>query len=157
MPGGVNNIGPGAVVISAIGGLALAQGGTHLQREPASSAGVIAAFVEAGLADLQHPTLDSWWRERGYRGNVNHIPALMIDGFFDVESRGAFEGYSALRDDGAHLIVVGGHDGAPAGAGGGVGTMNAWLDHYLRDVDNGVDREPRVRLWMSDGDREDFL
>ncbi len=88
---------------------------------------------------------------------VGHVPALIIDGFFDVESRGAFEGYSALRDDGAHMIVVGAHDGAPQGTDAGVGKMNAWVDRYLRGIDNGVEREPRVQMLMSDGDREDYL
>ena len=63
---------------------------------------------------------------------MNHLPILMIDGFFDVESRGAFQAYQALKGDGAHLLVVGGHDGAPAGTDGGAAETNAWFDHYLR-------------------------
>jgi predicted acyl esterase len=157
VPGGVNNIAPGAAVIVGIGGITLSQGFEHFSRDPLSALGLTRAFVEAGLNDLTRPTLDSWWRERGMRGNVNDIPALVIDGFFDVESRGAFEGYTALREDGAHMIVVGAHDGAPVGTDAGVGKMNAWLDRYLRGVDNGVEREPRVQLLMSDGDREDYL
>jgi putative CocE/NonD family hydrolase len=81
----------------------------------------------------------------------------MIDGFFDVESRGAFQAYQALRGDGAHLVVVGAHDGAPAGTDGGVGETAAWFDHYLRGVANGVERHRRVQLWLADGDREDDL
>jgi putative CocE/NonD family hydrolase len=157
VPGGVNNIAPGTAVLLEIGGIALSQGGSRIQRDPAGQFPTLASFVQAGLADLEHPTLDDWWRERGYRGNVNHIPALVIDGFFDVESRGAFEGYGILKGDGAHMIVVGAHDGAPSGTDGGIATMNAWVDHYVRGVDNGVDREPRVRLLMSDGDREDYM
>ena len=42
----------------------------------------------------------------------------MADGFFDVESRGAFQAFQELRGDGAHLLVVGAHDGVPAGSGG---------------------------------------
>ena len=45
----------------------------------------------------------------------------MVNGFFDVESRGAFQGYQELRDDGAHLVVIGAHDGAPAGTDAGYG------------------------------------
>ena len=79
-----------------------------MQRDPLVGAATCSRrSSRPGLDDLAHPTLDDWWRERGMRGNVNDIPALVIDGFFDVESRGAFEGYTALREDGAHLIVVG--------------------------------------------------
>ena len=100
-------------MLGLIGAPAAAQGA----RPPAARPGV-GADVAAGLADagpergVAHPTLDAWWRERGFRGDVNHLPILMIDGFFDVESRGAFQAYQALRGDGAHLSSIGAHDGA---------------------------------------------
>jgi putative CocE/NonD family hydrolase len=72
-----------------------------------------------------------------------------------VESRGAFQGYRVLRRDGAHLYVIGAHDGAPAGTDGGVGEARAWLDRYVRGIRNGVGRHPRVQLWLADGDGED--
>jgi putative CocE/NonD family hydrolase len=81
----------------------------------------------------------------------------MTDGFFDVESRGAFQAFQALKDDGAHLLVVGAHDGVPAGSGGSDRQRVAWYDRYLRDVDNGIDREPVVQLLLAHGDREDML
>jgi putative CocE/NonD family hydrolase len=81
----------------------------------------------------------------------------MIDGFFDVESRGAFQAYQALRDDGAHLMVIGAHDGAPAGTDGGIGETSDWFDHFMRGAPNGVEQHPRVQLWLADGDREDML
>jgi predicted acyl esterase len=158
VPGGVSNLLPGVGVLGLIGAPALEQGGDRLARDPGSSTDVMAGLFEAGLnAGLLHPTLDDWWRERGFRGNVNHFPVLVIDGFFDVESRGAFEGYQALRDTGAHLLVVGGHDAAPAGTDRGVPEAQAWLDHYVRGVANGVEQHPRVRLLMADGDREDMV
>src|SRR5207302_8966039 len=100
------------------------------------------------------PPLAPWWRRGGFRGDVNPLPILMIDGFFDVESRGAFQAFQALRGDGAHLLVIGAHDGAPAGTDGGLGESRAWFDHYVRGVDNGVNRHPAVQLWMSDGSRD---
>jgi predicted acyl esterase len=158
VPGGVSNLLPGVGVLGLIGAPALEQGGDRLARDPGSATDVMAGLFEAGLnAGLLHPTLDDWWRERGFRGNVNHFPVLVIDGFFDVESRGAFEGYQALRDTGAHLLVVGGHDAAPAGTDRGAPEAQAWLDHYVRGVANGVEQHPRVRLLMADGDREDMV
>ena len=138
----INNTGPGLGVLALIGAPALAQG-----RPAAARAGVLArhrrrACSGPGSTRLQHPTLDDWWRERGFRGDVNHLPILMIDGFFDVESRGAFQAFQQLRGDGAHLVVVGAHDGAPAGTDGGAGDAQAWFDHYLRGVDNGVESQP---------------
>ena len=79
-------------------------GADRLQRAPQTAPGRRAGLVGAGInGESLHPTLDYWWRQRGFRGDVNHLPILMVDGFFDVESRGAFQAYQALRGDGAHL------------------------------------------------------
>lgn len=158
VPGGVSNIVPGAGVILLIGGAALIQGPDRLQRNPASSLDTIAGLFTSGLdAGLLHPTLDEFWEQRRYRGDANDLPILMINGFFDVESRGAFQAFQELRGDGAHLLMAGGHDGAPQGTDGGVAETKAWFDHYLRGIDNGVEDRPAVQLLMSDGDREDML
>jgi uncharacterized protein len=156
-PGGVSNLIPAAGVLGLIGAPALAQSPARLGRDPASGLDTAAGLMGAGLNGLAHQSLDAFWRERGSRGDVNHLPILMIDGFFDVESRGAFQAYQQLRGDGAHLLVVGAHDGAPAGTDGGIADTRAWFDHYLRGIDNGIEQQPRVKLWLADGDREDDL
>jgi putative CocE/NonD family hydrolase len=85
------------------------------------------------------------------------MPILMHDSFFDVESRGAFEAYQALRPSGAHLLVVGGHDGAPAGTDDGVAEIKAWFDHYLLGDPNGVDTQPPVQMLLPEGSRESYI
>lgn len=156
-PGGVSNLLPGVGVAGLIAGPALEQGPDRLQRAPLSSLTTATGLATADLAAIEHPTLDTWWQQRGFRGDVNHLPILMIDGFFDVESRGAFQAFQALRGDGAHLLVVGGHDGAPAGTDDGSAGAEAWFDHYLRGVDNGVTAQPAVQLLLSTGDRVQYL
>src|SRR3954466_9303505 len=157
VPGGVSNAVPGTGVLALIGAPAAAQGIDRLGRAPQSAADIAQGLADAGLNAATRPTLDRWWRERGMRGDVNPLPILMIDGFFDVESRGAFQAYRQLRRDGAHLTVVGAHDGAPVGTDGGAAQTRAWFDHYLLGARNRVQREPRVKLWLADGDREDEL
>lgn len=157
-PGGVSNSAVGLGVLGLIGAPATAQLPDRLQRAPGTTPDLAAGMVDAGVSGgLLHPTLDSWWRKRGFRGDVNHLPILMIDGFFDVESRGAFQAFQALRGDGAHLLVIGAHDGAPAGTDGGLGESRAWFDHYVRGIDDGVQQHPTVQLWLSDGSRESDL
>jgi putative CocE/NonD family hydrolase len=158
VPGGITNLVPGAGVIALIGGVALMQGPDRLVRDPQSSLDILQGLFDSGLnAGFKHPTLDTYWQQRGWRGDANDIPVLMINGFFDVESRGAFEAYRALEADGAHLLMAGGHDGVPVGTDGGAAEATAWLDHFVRGVDNGVETHPRVQLLMSNGDREDYL
>ena len=158
LPGGVPNSVPGLGVLGLIGGPALAATPERLRRDPAAIATVAAGLADAGINARQHQSLDSYWLERGMRGDVNHLPILVVDGFFDVESRGAFQAYQALRGDGAHLMVIGAHDGVPEGLEGLREAEDAaWFDHYLRGVDNGIELQPRVKLWLADGDREDDL
>src|SRR3954470_12239945 len=157
VPGGVSNLIPGVGVMGLIGAPAAEQSPDRLQRDPASGVDTVGGLNSAGASALMHPELDAWWQERGFRGDVNHLPILMVDGFFDVESRGAFQAYQELRGDGAHLVVVGAHDGAPAGTDGGVGESRAWFDHYVAGAANGVETHPAVQLWLSDGSRESDL
>jgi predicted acyl esterase len=157
MPGGISNLGPAAGVMLLIGAPALIQSPDRIS-DPASGLALLLGLLSAGLeGGFAHPTLDSWWQQREFRGDVNHVPTLILNGFFDVESRGAFQAYQQLRSSGAHMLLVGGHDGAPAGTDDGVADANRWLDHFVRGVDNGIDAEPRVQMLMSRGDREDYL
>jgi uncharacterized protein len=156
-PGGVPNGIPSAGVFALIGAPLLQHGPGRFQRDPASSLDAAAGMARLPAEYQLHPTLDGYWRERGFRGDVNDLPILMIDGFFDVESRGAFQAFQELRGDGAHLLVVGAHDGVPAGSGGADRQRASWYDRYLRDVDNGIDHEPAVQLFLANGDREDML
>lgn len=157
-PGGIFNFMPGTGVEALIGAPAAAQGPARFQRSPLSGLDTIIGLTITGIdGGFSDPTLDSWWRERGFRGEAQHLPILMIDGFFDVESRGAFQAFRRLRSDGAHLIVIGAHDGAPAGTDGGAKATKRWFDHYLRRVRNGTANAPRVQLWLADGSRESYL
>lgn len=157
VPGGVLNLVPGAGVLAMIGAPALLQGIDRLQRDPASSLDVVGGLFGTGLNVLAHPTLDEWWQQRGWRGDANDIPVLMINGFYDVESRGAFQAFQALRGDGAHLVMEGGHDGVPSGTDGGAAEAAAWLDHFLRGVPNGVEDSPPVSLTLARGSKPSYL
>ena len=156
VPGGIMNLVPGAGVLALIGAPTLLQSDGRLD-DPLSGLEAALGMIGAGLDGLLHKSLDGWWSERGFRGDANDLPILMVAGFFDVESRGAFEGYQELRDDGSHLIVVNAHDAAPAGTDAGYVESRAWFDHHLLGVDNGIEDGPRVKLWLADGDREDFV
>lgn len=155
-PGGVSNLVPAAAVMTMIGAPALIQGPDRLIRDATSIVDIVGGLLDAGLTGLLTPSIDGWWRERRFRGNANSFPVLVLNGFFDVESRGAFEGYRKLRRYGAHLVVAGAHDGYAGGTDGGVAEARAWLDRYVRGVRNGVEDHPRVQLWLADGRREDM-
>ena len=154
-PGGISNAIPGLGVLGLIGAPAAEEG---FGRNPVSDFDTTIGLFNAGLsAGLEHQTLDQWWQQRGFEGEAQHLPILMLDSFFDVESRGAFQAFQALRPDGAHLLVVGAHDGAPKGTDDGDGEMKLWFDHYLLGAPNGVTRQPRVQMLLANGSREGYL
>ena len=160
VPGGVPNSVPGLAVLSAIGGLALAQADQRLSRDPLSGTEVVLGLLGSGLsAGLLNPTLNTYWKERGFRGDANEIPTLLIDGVFDVEPRGDYQAFQQLQAQGtpAQLLVVGAHDGAPRGTDHGVAQIDKWLDRWVLGVQNGVEDEPAVQMLVADGGREQFL
>lgn len=156
-PGGIPNGVPALGVFALIGAPALAAVPDRLGRDPRSLVPVLGGFGQLAIDYLTHPTLDGWWRERGFRGDANGLPVLAVNGFFDVESRGAFEAFQALAGNGSHLYVVGAHDGVPAGSGGTEDVTRRWFDHHLRGLDTGIDEDPTVQLWLADGDRAEML
>ena len=156
-PGGIPNAVPALGVYGLIGAPAVSLFPDRFGRDPLSLVDLANGFAGTAVDYNLHPTLDEWWQQRGFRGDANEIPIFMTDGFFDVESRGAFEAFQELRGNGAHLYVVGAHDGIPEGSGGAAEPTRRWFHHHLLDADNGIDREPAVQLWMANGDRASML
>lgn len=155
--GGISNAGPGVAVEAEIAGPWLANVPNRTQQQPASVLPSVGGFVTAPAAIADHPTEDSFWGDRSFRGNRNRIPILADDGFYDVESRGAFLGYRANRRYGSHLLVIGAHDGFAGGTSGPFPHYTRWFDHYVRGIDNGANRAPRVSLYLSQGSHKRLL
>lgn len=158
-PGGIPNLAAGLFVLVGIGGPAAVETFSRLARDPLQSiVDPTLGIFGVGLDYLAHPTLDDWWLERGMRGDVNSLPTLMITSFYDVEPRGPFQAFQELRGNGAHLLVVGAHDGAPVGTETlRFDEQKKWYDRYLKGSDNGVESEPKVQMLMSNGDRLSYL
>jgi predicted acyl esterase len=160
--GGIQNSVPGAYVEGAIFGPWFADTPGRTEQQPVAGTPDGAAGYVTAPADVQaHLTEDSYWRDRTFRGDHDHIPVLADVGFYDVESRGAFLAYRATRRYGSHLLVIGAHDGWPvntrSGPGGPFPYYAAWFDHYVRGVENGIDAQPSVSAYLSDGSRGNLL
>jgi putative CocE/NonD family hydrolase len=147
--GGINNTVPGLAVAAGIGGPWLAE--QQNQRDPFAFLSAGAGHLSTPVTVASHPTYDDYWKERSFRGQRTPFPVLADDGFYDVESRGAFLGYRATRAAGSKLLVIGAHDGWPVTTRGPFPAYARWFDHHLRGLRNGVDREPRVDLYLSKG------
>ncbi len=116
---------------------------------------------------LDHPSLDGFWRQRGYQASLlnTNAPAMHVSGWYDDVLIGTLENFSALSrrtpSRGYQKLVIGpwGHrtnagrrlgdvDFGPQAVIDFDGLQQRWFDRWLRGIDNGVDREPPVRLFV---------
>jgi putative CocE/NonD family hydrolase len=125
---------------------------------------------------LAHPTYDDFWRTLAPRERHADItvPACNIGGWYDVFLGGTLANYTGMRASGGserartlQRLVVGPwshsiHGGAFVERDYGpfagtdeldlTGLQLRWFDHVLRDLDNGVDRESPVHLFVMGAD-----
>jgi predicted acyl esterase len=152
-PGGILNLVPGAVVGLGVGGLLLSASIDKPIEGLQSGLG----FLGTVTSIFTHQSRDSFWEGHSQRPGPNHFPVLADTGFYDPEARGPFESFKALKADGAHLMILGAHDGWAASTGGPFPQYRRWFDRYLLGQANGIDSEPRVKLWLGNGSREALL
>lgn len=165
-PGGIPAIAPAFVVGTGVGLPILLSAPDRLQDADKTPVEHFLDALRSGLgilgilpdAFITHVTEDEYWLSRTQRPShgANTFPVLANTGFYDVESRGPFQSYQQLRDEGrqVHLRVFGAHDGFPAGTPGPFPEYRRWFDRFLLGMDNGIDREPRVQLLIGHGSYE---
>ena len=126
---------------------------------------------------LEHPLRDEWWAAvaPNERYEAVSAPALNIGGWYDIFIGGTVENYRGLRARGGSAaartgtrLLVGpwSHTNttryyperfysweADLGETDVTGLYVRFFDRWLKDVDNGIDHEPPVRLFVMGVDR----
>jgi hypothetical protein len=113
---------------------------------------------------MSHPRVDSYWRGVSYQSRVPGVtvPVLGISGWYDDDGNGTTTNFMALARTPIHpfqRMVLGpwSHRGTPDLLNGEFGDqayVNAnllalrWFDRWLKGVQNGVDTEPPVDLFI---------
>lgn len=117
------------------------------------------------------PNSEFWnWREISDFHSRMQIPMCNVGGWFDIFSQGGIDNFVGLQSNGAGLAAgnqklimgpfahgqLGGRLKFRDGDRGlfGVDHQIRWFNRWLKDEDNGIDREPPVRYYMM-GDTED--
>jgi uncharacterized protein len=145
-------------------------------RLPLVDVGELADVAPYYLDWLAHPDRDDHWRAIAPRDHHHLItaPACNVGGWYDVFLNGTLDNYRGMRARGgsprarslqrlvvgpwSHSVHGGAFVGRDYGAFSGTdgldltGMQLRWFDHVLRDADNGVDREPPVRLFVMGAD-----
>jgi hypothetical protein len=114
---------------------------------------------------IANPDPGPYWRSiavgQALAGSSMNVPMLHIGGWYDFMLNGTLRIFheASARSDKRQRLVVGPWTHMPWGrrvgavdfgseAQGVVDRLQiAWFDHFLKDVDNGVDRAPPVRLF----------
>ena len=124
-----------------------------------------------------HGTFDDFWKQpgiyaEGYWDRYAAVPVAHLSGWYDPYARTAVENYTGLSRQGRasnrvilgpwthgdrSLTYAGDVDFGPAAPVDGnlaedfFALRRAWFDHWLKGIDNGVDAEPPVRVFVMGG------
>ena len=135
----------------------------EVARDPADNLNLIKVW-------FQHPTYDDYWMQEDctlHFGKMN-VPCFTIGSWYDFMNQGSIQSFVGRQHKGGpnsrgqQQLVIGPwlHGGYPKptkvgdmvfpdDAGWDVyGHMAKWFDHYLKGVDNGVEKDPPVRYYV---------
>ena len=118
----------------------------------------------------QNRSIDPYWSGIAYQGEENYsritVPTLALGGWFDANFPGTELNYLGMKRFGGspqarrpHMIigpwvhdinhrVVGGIDYGEQATFDVDGYTMRWLDHYLKGIDNGVEKDPPVYVFV---------
>jgi len=126
---------------------------------------------------LAHPTADAYWRTISPCTSYEQInaPALNISGWYDIFLWGTFQNYQGMRQRGgtpharqnqrlvigpwSHSNFTGSFPEREFGTAGSLDALDLtglqlrWFDRWLREVDNSIEQEPPVTLFVMGIDR----
>jgi len=141
------------------------------ERLPLSDMPVLSELAPYYQAWLDHPSYDDYWRSIApkERHAQTTVPALNIGGWYDLFLGGTIANYTGMKQNGAtdvacrprlligpwaHGDSFGWFTGRSYGFASNylavdpTGIHLRWFDHHLKGIDNGVDDEPPVRLFV---------
>ncbi|WP_374689538.1 CocE/NonD family hydrolase [Promineifilum sp.] len=154
-----------------------------LNELPLATHPLIREYAPFYLDWLAHPTADDYWLPASPQAGYEQIgvPALNISGWYDIFLWSTCQNYKGMKERGGaevarrnqrliigpwtHMNFSGSFPEREFGAGASSAAIDLagihlrWFDHWLKDVDNGVDEEPPVMIfvmgidqWRTDAD-----
>jgi hypothetical protein len=117
---------------------------------------------------IRHPDFDEYWQALDVSAKFEQIagPVHTFGGWYDMMLKGTLDGYTGMSKKGktevarakSHMIVgpwghgsfrkFGDLDFGPNAHIDTHAVELQWFDHWLKGIDNGVDREPPVKIFV---------
>lgn len=143
-----------------------------LNEIPLASHPIIQEYGGFYLENLAHPTADDYWKPASPNTGYDkiHVPALHISGWYDIFLWSTFENYMGIKEQGAtetarnnqhvvigpwtHMNFSGNFPEFKFGENASIdhidlmGIQLDWFDHWLKGVDNGVEKELPVKIFV---------
>ncbi len=105
---------------------------------------------------MRHPWRDDYWRAGSVRDHIERIrvPVYAIGGWADGYSNAVPRLVGSLKSPCKGLIGPWAHTfphlGIPGPRIGFLQEAVRWWDRWLKGVDNGIENEPKLRVWMQE-------
>jgi len=139
---------------------------------PLATHPLIREYAAFYLDWLAHRTADDYWPPASPQAGYEQIevPALNISGWYDIFLWSTFQNYMGMQQRGGpevarrnqrviigpwtHMNFSGSFPEHEFGRGGSAAAIDLpgfhlrWFDHWLKDVDNGIDQEPPVMIFV---------
>jgi putative CocE/NonD family hydrolase len=143
---------------------------------PLATHPLIREYAPFYLDWLAHPTADDYWLPSSPHAGYEQIsvPALNVSGWYDIFLWSTFQNYMGMKQRGGteearrnQRVIIGpwthgNFSGSFPEREFGWGSSSAaidlpgihlrWFDRWLKDVDNGIDREPPVMIFVMGAD-----
>jgi len=142
-------------------------------RLPLAEHPILSAFAPYYGDWVNHPTYDDFWAnlDVSTRHDTLNVAALNIGGWYDIFQKGTIDNFTGMRANAPaavrerqHLILgpwnhsgmtrgnpIGAYDFGMRSTGAVIdadGIQLRWFDRWLRGIENGVETEPPVRLFV---------
>ena len=107
---------------------------------------------------LRHQHRDAYWQHGSVAEDLSavRIPVFAVSGWADGYSNSVFRLLANLDEHLPRRGLIGPwshkypHLGVPGPAIGFLQECVRWWDRWLKDLDNGIEAEPQLRVWMQD-------
>ena len=108
---------------------------------------------------LEHQRRDDFWKHGSVQENYNEIksPVLAVSGWADGYPTAVFKLVENMEAPCKGIIGPWGHkypnEGVPGPAIGFLQECKRWWEHWLKNIDTGVDQDPDMRLFLQNSEK----